>query len=273
MKRRSTASTERTAEISRIIAILHKWGVHTLGDLAALEPRSARRAARSDRRPTLGPGHGESTRLLRLVRPTEKFSRNKSNSSTKSKPPSRSFLSSAVFSSNSPSASAPFISSRSELTPPAHVLPTSRATSIVFRFPIRPTRSKFCSASSRAHLENFRAEHPIVAVALEVATGPAEPGNSFIFSRHRCAIRAGCTRPSPAHGIVRRGAGREAGAGRFASAGCFHRVEPFSWELPASPNELGADDRPGLAPAARGISDLRLEAAGGRPAGTLSRFG
>src|SRR6476469_5864687 len=64
---------ERAGEIARIIAILHRWGIHTLGQLAALPQDEL--AAR------LGPeavglweqASGRSTRLLRLVRPPEIF--------------------------------------------------------------------------------------------------------------------------------------------------------------------------------------------------------
>src|SRR6059058_6641743 len=69
----STATKDREAEIQQILAILHKWGIHTLGQLAALdkEQLSAR----------LGPeavrmwerANGRSNRLLKLIRPPESF--------------------------------------------------------------------------------------------------------------------------------------------------------------------------------------------------------
>ena len=72
-KQTSLRTVDRAKEFSHIIAILHKWGVHTLGDLAALPPDQL--GAR------LGPAAvllweqatGRATRLLRLVRPTEVF--------------------------------------------------------------------------------------------------------------------------------------------------------------------------------------------------------
>ena len=59
--------------MGRIIAILHRWGIHTLGQFAALPQDQL--AAR------LGPeavrlweqASGRSTRLLRLVKPPEIF--------------------------------------------------------------------------------------------------------------------------------------------------------------------------------------------------------
>ena len=63
----------RQQEIQRILGILHKWGIHTLGQLAALDKEQV--AAR------LGPeavrmwerANGQSNRLLKLVRPPESF--------------------------------------------------------------------------------------------------------------------------------------------------------------------------------------------------------
>jgi protein ImuB len=67
------APKNREAEIGHILSILHKWGIHTLGQLAALDKEQL--AAR------LGPeaihmwerANGQSTRVLKLVRPTESF--------------------------------------------------------------------------------------------------------------------------------------------------------------------------------------------------------
>src|SRR5213082_525723 len=64
---------DRQAEIQQILAIFHKWGIHTLGQLAALDKDEL--AAR------LGPeavrlwerANGTSTRLLKLVQPPESF--------------------------------------------------------------------------------------------------------------------------------------------------------------------------------------------------------
>jgi protein ImuB len=69
----SAAAKHREAEIQQILAILHKWGIHTLGQFAALDKEQL--GAR------LGPeavrmwerANGQSNRLLKLVRPTESF--------------------------------------------------------------------------------------------------------------------------------------------------------------------------------------------------------
>src|SRR5438034_3861678 len=69
----SPAAKNREAEIQQILEILHKWGIHTLGQLAALDKEQL--GAR------LGPeairmwerANGQSDRLLKLVQPPEWF--------------------------------------------------------------------------------------------------------------------------------------------------------------------------------------------------------
>src|SRR5438552_9104705 len=64
---------EGQMEVQEIFAILHKWGIHTLGQLAALDKEQL--GAR------LGPeavrmwerANGRSDRLLKLIRPPESF--------------------------------------------------------------------------------------------------------------------------------------------------------------------------------------------------------
>src|SRR6266704_2608555 len=64
---------ERQMEVQEIFAILHKWGIHTLGHLAALD--------KQELGTRLGPeavcmwerANGRSNRVLKLVRPPESF--------------------------------------------------------------------------------------------------------------------------------------------------------------------------------------------------------
>ncbi len=123
-----------------------------------------------------------------------KFFSNKSSSSTKSKPPSRSSLSCNAFSNNSPAGSVPFTSSPPN-SPSASLLPIKRPTSIVSRFPIRPTRSNSSSASSR---HTWKISGPTIRSWRwpSKCNQPGRASSSFNFSKRRCAIRPGCTKPS-----------------------------------------------------------------------------
>jgi len=95
-----TAAKDREAETQQILEILHKWGVHTLGQLAALDKEQL--GAR------LGPeavrmwerANGQSERLLKLVRPSESFEES-FELKTKSKQPSRFSLCYVAFWSSS----------------------------------------------------------------------------------------------------------------------------------------------------------------------------
>src|SRR5246500_1284250 len=68
-----SAARDRRSEIHRILAILHKWGIHTLGQLAMLDkqqlgarlgPEAVRMWERSN---------GQSNRGLKLIRPPKSF--------------------------------------------------------------------------------------------------------------------------------------------------------------------------------------------------------
>src|SRR3982751_6457315 len=68
-----SAAKIQQKEIRQILAILHKWGIHTIGQLAALDKQQL--GAR------LGPeavqmwerANGQSSRVIKLVRPPESF--------------------------------------------------------------------------------------------------------------------------------------------------------------------------------------------------------
>src|SRR5215471_12503782 len=69
----SFAAREQQTETRQILTVLHKWGIHTLGQLAVLDKQKL--AAR------LGPeavrmwerANGQSNRVLKLIRPPETF--------------------------------------------------------------------------------------------------------------------------------------------------------------------------------------------------------
>src|SRR5213595_142049 len=66
----SSESTER------ILAILHKWGIHTLGELAALEKEELRSRLGAEAVRLWERANGTATRLLKFVQPPETFDEN-----------------------------------------------------------------------------------------------------------------------------------------------------------------------------------------------------
>jgi protein ImuB len=72
----SSAAKNRQSEVRRILTILYKWGIHTLGQLGALD--------REELGARLGPeavrmwkrANAQSNRMLKLIRPPESFEEN-----------------------------------------------------------------------------------------------------------------------------------------------------------------------------------------------------
>lgn len=228
----------RAAEISRLISILHKWGVHTLGQLAALPQDEL--AAR------LGPeavrlweqANGKSSRLLRLVRPPEIF------------------LEQIEFEHEIETAEPLLFVLRRFLDQLTHRLGAlyfvaqeltlrltfADKTAYQHRLQIPdPTNSvELLFRLLQTHLENFRTEHPIVAVAMEMQ--PARPSQQQ-FQFFETPLRD----PSRLHETLNRLTGL-LGRERVGTPvledshrpDAFH-LEPFSWNftqtLDGSPNE------------------------------------
>ena len=61
------------AEIRQIFAILHKWGIHTLGQLAALDKEELRAGLRPEAVTLWLRANGQANRLLKFVLPPETF--------------------------------------------------------------------------------------------------------------------------------------------------------------------------------------------------------
>src|SRR6266850_3682556 len=64
---------DRQAEIRQILAILHKWGIHTLGQFAALDKEQVGARLGSEAVRMWERANGQSNRLLKLVRLPESF--------------------------------------------------------------------------------------------------------------------------------------------------------------------------------------------------------
>lgn len=233
-KTRLPAALQQVAEISALLAILHRWGVHTLGQLAALERDQL--AAR------LGPeaarlwdqANGRSTRLLRLVRPPEVFVELlEFEHEIETVEPLlfvlRRFLEQLTLRLGALYLVARQITLRLTFADKARyehrfqIPDPSNSVEILFRL-------------LQTHLENFRAEHPIVAVAL--AAEAAQPSRQQ-FNLFETPLRD----PSRLHETLTRLTGL-LGAERVGRPvledshrpDSFH-LEPFSWELRDSPNE------------------------------------
>src|SRR5438445_1871190 len=66
-------SSSSPLPIAQTIAILHKWGIHTLGQLAALDKEELRTRLGADAVRLWERANGTATRLLKFVQPPEAF--------------------------------------------------------------------------------------------------------------------------------------------------------------------------------------------------------
>src|SRR5215813_5128925 len=164
---------ERQMEVQEIFAILHKWGIHTLGQLATLNKEQL--GAR------LGPeairmwerANGQFNRVLKLIRPPELFEE------------------SFEFEREIETAEPLLFMLRRFLEQIAvrlagiYLVPKELILRItfsnkqsyerVFKIPQPTNDVDLLFRMLQTHLENFRSEHPIVAVALSVQ--PIKPAS------------------------------------------------------------------------------------------------
>ena len=173
-------------EVQEIFAILHKWGIHTLGQLAALDQEQL--GAR------LGPeairmwerANGRSSRLLKLVRPPESFQESfEFEREIETAEPLlfmlRRFLEQLAVRlagiylvAKELTLRITFANSRQDEPAVARKQSYER----VFKIPQPTNDVDLLFRMLQTHLENFRSEHPIVAVALSAE--PIKPaGEQF----------------------------------------------------------------------------------------------
>src|SRR5206468_6817011 len=160
----STATKDREAEIQQILAILHKWGIHTLGQLAALDKEQL--AAR------LGPeavrmwerANGKSERLLKLVRPPESFDESFEFENEIETAEPLLFMLRRFLEQLTLRLGGIYLVAK-ELTLRI-IFGKKQLYERVFNIPQPTNDVDLLFRMLQTHLENFRSEHPIVAVAL-----------------------------------------------------------------------------------------------------------
>jgi protein ImuB len=164
---------DRQAEVRQILALLHKWGIHTLGQLAALDKEDL--AAR------LGPeaiwlweqANGQSTRLLKFIQPSESFAESfEFENEIETAEPLlfmlRRFLEQLALRLNG------IYLVAKELTLQI-TFSNSQRYERIFKIPQPTNDVDLLFRMLQTHLENFKSEHPIVAVALDAQ--PVKPAS------------------------------------------------------------------------------------------------
>jgi protein ImuB len=181
---RSTSNVQRPSadkSVQEILTILHKWGIHTLGQLAALDKQQL--GAR------LGPeaigmwerANGQSNRVLKLVRPLETFEENfEFEHEIETAEPLlfmlRRFLEQLAVRLGAIYLVTKELTLRITFANPRRDGSTEADKQIYersFKIPQPTNDVHLLFRMLQTHLENFRSEHPIVAVALSVQ--PSKP--------------------------------------------------------------------------------------------------
>src|SRR5437867_10761511 len=175
---------EGQMQVQEIMAILHKWGIHTLGQLAALDKQQL--GAR------LGPeairmwerANGQSNRVLKLVRPPESFEESFEFEHEIETAEPLLFMLRRFLEQLAVRLGAIYLVAK-ELT--LQITFRNKQTyERVFKIPQPTNDVDLLFRMLHTHLENFKSEHPIVAVALSAQ--PIRPASQQ-FGLFETALR------------------------------------------------------------------------------------
>jgi protein ImuB len=175
------AAKNRQAQIRQTLSILHKWGIHTLGQFAALD--------REELRARLGPeavrlwdrANGKTTRLLKLIQPPESFAESfEFEHEIETAEPLlftlRRFLQQLSVRLNAIYLVVKDLTLQINFANPPQdgsAAADKQSYERVFRIPQPTNDVDLLFRMLQTHLENFKSEHPIVAVALDAQ--PVKP--------------------------------------------------------------------------------------------------
>src|ERR1700757_688139 len=155
---------ERKMEVQEIFAILHKWGIHTLGQLAALDKEQLGARLGPKAIPMWERANGQSNRLLKLVRPPESFEESFEFEHEIETAEPLLFMLRRFLEQLAVRLSTIYLVSK-ELTLQI-TFGNKQTYERVFKIPQPTNDVDLLFRMLQTHLENFRSEHPIVAVAL-----------------------------------------------------------------------------------------------------------
>ena len=160
----SSAARDRQIQIRQILTILHKWGIHTLGQFASLD--------REQLGARLGPeavrmwerANGQSNRVLKLIRPPESFEETFEFENEIETAEPLLFMLRRFLEQLAVQLSGIYLVTK-ELT--LRITFTDKQIyERIFKIPQPTNNVDLLFRMLHTHLENFKSEHPIVAVAL-----------------------------------------------------------------------------------------------------------
>src|SRR5438876_3135577 len=164
-------SSSSELPIAQTIAILHKWGIHTLGQLAALDKEELRNRLGADAVRLWERANGTATRLLKFVQPPETFEESfEFDHEIETAEPLlfmlRRFLEQLALRLSAIYLVARELTLRITFSNQQTNASAARTYERVFKIPEPTNDVDLLFRMLQTHLENFKSEHPIVAVAL-----------------------------------------------------------------------------------------------------------
>ena len=167
----SAAAKDREAEIKRILAILHKWGIHTLGQLAVLDKQEISIRLGPEAVRMWEQANGQSNRPLQLVRPPESFEESFEFENEIETAEPLLFILRRFLEQLSLRLGSVYLVAK-ELTLRI-TFANKQQYERCFKIPQPTNDVDLLFRMLHTHLENFKSEHPITAVLLD--TKPAKP--------------------------------------------------------------------------------------------------
>ena len=160
----NSAARTRQSEIRQILTILHKWGIHTVGQLAALDKQQLGARLCPEVIQMWERANGQSNRVLKLIRPPESFEESfEFENEIETVEPLlfmlRRFLDQLAIRLSGIYLVAKELTLRITFT-------DKQIYERIFKIPQPTNNVDLLFRMLHTHLENFKSEYPIVAVAL-----------------------------------------------------------------------------------------------------------
>ncbi len=232
---KSKTTREREAEIARVLNILHRWGIRTLGQFAALEKEEVGVRLGSIGLELWDRAKGKGTRLLKLVSPPESFEEAfEFENEIETAEPLLFLLRRFLQQLSLRLEAVYFVASELRLQ---ITFSDKSAYQHQFKIPEPTNNGEVLFRMMHTHLEDFKSESPILAVALKAEA--AKPSFQQ-FSLFETALRD----PARLSETLARLTGL-LGADRVGTPVLLDthrpdafRMEPFSWQLPEAGGEV-----------------------------------
>lgn len=236
--RKSTKAKQFDKTVRAIIALLHKWGIHTFGDFTRLDKEAVRARLGAEAVHLWERAQGKSTRLLKLVEPPESFIESFEFDYEIETAEPLLFILRRFLEQLGLRLTGIYLVAKT-LTLRIH-FSNKQTYERRFEIPEPTNQVDLLFRMLQTHLENFKSEHPIIAVSLEAEPAKPFPHQFGLFEaslRNPNQLYETLARLTALLGNDRVGTPILEETHRPDA----FRLDPFRWELPESspPGEQG----------------------------------